>query len=341
MGDLIMTGPALRALKKTFQCRITILSSSAAAGIAGFMPEIDEVMVFDVPWVKSDISHNSEEFTAVIDRIKQKRFDGAVIFTVYSQNPLPTVMLTYLANIPLRLAYCRENPYQLLTDWVPDKEPYLTIKHQVQRDLDLVAFTGAETADDRLTLNVTEDVTPNIFLKLSEAGVDLNERWILIHAGVSESKRSFPAGRLVETAKSLIAEYKCQVLFTGSTHEKELTDHLQHNTGDGSFSIAGLFDLKKFINLVAKTELLISVNSGPVHIAAAFGTPVLVLYAQTNPQHTPWKSPNRVLYYSIDEEAKSKNEVIAFVNNKLYADTVAVPTSQEIINAAKELIDFN
>ena len=341
MGDLIMTGPAIRALKETFQCCITVLTSSAAAGIADFMPDIDEVMVFDVPWVKNDVSHGSNEFLNTIDRIKQKRFDGAVIFTVYSQNPLPTVMLAYLANIPLRLACCRENPYQLLSDWVPDKEPYTIIKHQVQRDLDLVAVIGAKANNDQLNLHVTEDLTQNIFLKLSEAGVDLNKRWILIHAGVSEIKRSFPASRLVETAKRLIAEYKCQVLFTGATHEKELTDHLQLDTGDGSFSIAGLFELKEFIILVAKAELLISVNSGPVHVAAALNTPVLVLYAQTNPQHTPWKSPNRVLYYSIDKKAKSKNEVIGFVNDKLYAGKIAIPSSQEILDAVKELIDLN
>jgi hypothetical protein len=68
-----------------------------------------------------------------VRQISEKKFDAAVIFTVYSQNPLPTVMLAYLAGIPKRLAYCRENPYQLLTDWVPDQEPYTLIKHQVRQ----------------------------------------------------------------------------------------------------------------------------------------------------------------------------------------------------------------
>jgi hypothetical protein len=61
-------------------------------------------------------------------------------------------MLAYLAGIPKRLAYCRENPYQLLTDWVPDQEPYTFIKHQVRRDLDLVAAVGAVTSNDQLQL---------------------------------------------------------------------------------------------------------------------------------------------------------------------------------------------
>lgn len=141
MGDLIMTGPALRALKDTFDAKITVLTSSAAAGIAALMAEIDEVMVCDLPWVKNQSIADTAVFDETVQRIKAKQFDAAVVFTVYSQNPLPTVMLAYLAGIPRRLAYCRENPYQLLTHWVPDKEPYSEIKHQVQRDLDLVSAT--------------------------------------------------------------------------------------------------------------------------------------------------------------------------------------------------------
>ncbi len=59
-------------------------------------------------------------------------FDAAVIFTVYSQNPLPAAFLCYLAGIPLRLAHCRENPYQFLTDWVKDTEPEQNVRHEVR-----------------------------------------------------------------------------------------------------------------------------------------------------------------------------------------------------------------
>ena len=55
-----------------------------------------------------------------IETLRSYAFDAAVIFTTYTQNPLPTALMLYLANIPLRLAHCRENPYQLLTHWVRD-----------------------------------------------------------------------------------------------------------------------------------------------------------------------------------------------------------------------------
>ena len=131
MGDLLMSGPAIRAIKASFETKITVLTSSMATAIAALMPEIDEVMVFDVPWVKTQEAANKEAVAQIVSRLAEKKFDAAVIFTVFSQNPLPSAMLAYLAGIPKVLAYCRENPYGLLSDWVPDEEPYALIRHQV------------------------------------------------------------------------------------------------------------------------------------------------------------------------------------------------------------------
>src|SRR5690606_34299670 len=121
LGDVIMPGPAMRALKETFHCRITLLTSSAGVLITPHMDEIDDAIVCDLPWVKSDPS--GKPLTDLIAELKGRDFDGAVIFTVYSQNPLPAALLLCMAGIPRRLAYCRENPYGLLTHWIPDPEP--------------------------------------------------------------------------------------------------------------------------------------------------------------------------------------------------------------------------
>lgn len=125
MGDLLMSSAAIQALKETFKCRITVLTSSMAGGIAKHMPCIDEVIVADVPWVKSESHERAAGYTQLVERIRRMNFDAAVVFTVFSQNPLPAVLLAYLAGIKYRLAYCRENPYDLLSHWVPDREPYL------------------------------------------------------------------------------------------------------------------------------------------------------------------------------------------------------------------------
>src|SRR5215217_4160160 len=88
MGDLIMSVPAIRALKETFSAKITVLTSSMAASIVPSIAEIDDAMVFDLPWVKAADTIANEEIFTLVQLLKQRKFDAAVIFTVFSQNPL-------------------------------------------------------------------------------------------------------------------------------------------------------------------------------------------------------------------------------------------------------------
>lgn len=336
MGDLIMSAPAIRALKETFFSRITVLTSSMAAGIVSAISEIDDSIVFDLPWVKAGDTIESEEIFRLVDLLKNRKFDAAVIFTVFSQNPLPAAMIAYMAAIPLRLAYCRENPYHLLTDWLPDKEPYTFIQHQVIRDLALVKMVGASTQDDLLRLTVSSDAA--LSNKLKDCGIDPSQPWIIFHAGVSEKKREYPSSLWVEAAKKLIEEKGFQILFTGAKSEKSMCDTLATETGLKAFSIAGLFSLHEFISLIKQAPIVVSVNTGTVHIASAVNTPVVVLYAQTNPQHTPWKVPSRVLEYEVDVNNRSKNEVIQYLYKEVYNKPTPTPSPNEIVAAVAELL---
>ncbi len=100
MGDVLMSQPAMRALKESVQDRkITLLTSSAGASIAPFIPEVDEIIPFDVPWVKTRETGGEQRLLALASSLRSRQFDAAVIFTVYSQNPLPAAMLCYLAGI--------------------------------------------------------------------------------------------------------------------------------------------------------------------------------------------------------------------------------------------------
>src|SRR5438094_578479 len=96
MGDLIMTGPALRALKNSFQCRITVLTSKMGGIIAPFLEEIDDTIVCDLPWIKTGSVSSPGDLPAVAALLRERRFDAAVVFSVYSQNPLPAAMLAYM-----------------------------------------------------------------------------------------------------------------------------------------------------------------------------------------------------------------------------------------------------
>jgi ADP-heptose:LPS heptosyltransferase len=288
--------------------------------------------------VKANEHNSTSEFYELIERVKQQKFDAAVIFTVYSQNPLPAAMIPYLAGIPVCLAFCRENPYQLINQWVPEKEPYEFIRHQVRRDLDLVATIGASTDNERLRLTVPVIDDVQFETKLQQAGVDLQKPWLLLHPGVSEPKRQYPVEKWIEAGKKIVNELGYQVLITGASSEKALADEIQQGIGESSFSLAGLFTLNEFIVLISRTPVIVSVNTGTIHIAAALGVPTVVLYALTNPQHTPWQVPCKVLPFQIAAEAHSKNEVIVHVNKYFSAQSIPFPCADDVVKAVSELL---
>lgn len=337
MGDVIMSSPAMRALKETFNCSITLLTSKAGAIIAPYLDCVDDTIVCNLPWVQSTGS-DSRELLELIERVKVQHFDAAFIFTVYSQSALPAAMLAYLAEIPVRAAYSRENPYQLLTHWQPDLEPYEVIHHQVERDLALVASVGAEVADDRFKLNVPDVECLSCAQTLDNLGITFDNPYLIIHPGVSEKKREYPAELWIETGKALIENYKMPLLVSGSTSEKDLADLITAAIGESAVSVAGQFSLGEFIYLIKKASAVIAVNTGTIHIAAATQTPLVVLYAQTNPQHTPWKCAHRVIEYSVPKALRSKNAIIRHVTDKLYAEDIPFPAPAQILAVLETVI---
>ena len=88
-------------------------------------------------------------------------------------------------------------------------------------------------------------------------------------------------------------------MFTGTEPERDLIESIQAEMGVTSHSLVGALDLSAFAAVLARASLLVSNNTGAVHVAAAVGTPVVDLYALTNPQHTPWQVPHRVLFQDV------------------------------------------
>lgn len=338
MGDLLLSSPAIAAIKEQLACRITVLTSTKAQGIVRMLPFIDDLLVFDVPWVKLEGNNNPAAFLSLLTQLKAKTFDACVVFTVYSQNPMPAILLAYLAEIPLRLAYCRENPYHLLSDWVPDPEPYQMIKHQVQRDLDLVAAIGIKVEAKALQLKVPETAANRVRFKMKSAGLDIQQYpFYILHPGVSEAKRRYPKELWIALAQELLQQQHCPLILTGSAAEQDITHSIAETVGEGCFSVAGLLELDEFAALIARAKAVITVNTGTVHLAAAVQCPVIVLHAQTNPQHSPWMVPHQILEYSVPAPLKSNNEVIRWVDQLLYSRYKPYPEAAEIIAALKAI----
>ena len=341
LGDVIMTGPAIRALKESCPGRkITLLASRAGSPVARFIPAIDDVIKYDPFWVKNEAADSVGAFNDMAQYIRKQQFDGAVIFTVYSQNPLPAAMLCYLAGIPNVAAYCRENPYHLINHWIPDTEPLFDIKHEVMRQLDLAAHLGAVATDDRLSLTVSTEAVAGLSERLQQLLLP-DKPFVILHPGVSEAKRQYAPALFAQAATGIINELDCQVLLTGSASERCLTDRIQQQIGSGAYSVAGDFTLEELIALIKAAPVVVANNTGPVHIAAAVGTPVVVLYALTNPQHTPWKVDHIILPFEVPPTLQSKNTIIKYANRKAFPKEVPMVQPAQIVQAVKSLLANN
>ncbi len=336
MGDVLMTTPALRALKQGRSGRrLTLLTSPSGAAVARLVPEVDDVLVYEAPWMKATPPRTgAAPDEALIALLRRHAFDAAAVFTVYSQNPLPAALLCFLAEIPLRLAYCRENPYQLLTDWVPETEPHQGIRHEVRRHLDLAAAIGCTTPDERLSLSVPQDACDRVRALLARRGVDTARPWAIVHPGSTASSRRYPAEGFAAAAATLAREDGVQIVLTGSAEERPLAAALlEAMKPEGAVSLAGDLDLGELAALISLAPLLIANNTGPVHIAAATGTPVVDLYALTNPQHTPWLVPHRVLNHDVSCKYCYRSVCPAGHHNCL-----RLVTPHQVVAAARSLL---
>ncbi|CAH2796063.1 MAG: ADP-heptose--lipooligosaccharide heptosyltransferase II [uncultured Caballeronia sp.] len=299
LGDVLMTTPALHALRAAQPGRhLTLLASRAGKAAAPFIDAIDDVIEYDAPWVKQDAPIDALTDLAMRARLAAAKFDAAVIFSVYSQNPLPAAMLCHLAGVPLRLAHCRENPYGLLTDWVQETEPQHGTRHEVERQLALVAQVGAKATNIRMRFTVRTDDAAALAHKLFARNVDVNAPFIVVHPGASAESRRYPAERFAQAIEHLGEQLQWPMLVTGSRGENALCREAC-GASPHAIDLSSALEFGELAALIQRARLLISNNSGPVHLASALGTPVVDLYALTNPQHMPWQTLHRVLSHDV------------------------------------------
>jgi lipopolysaccharide heptosyltransferase II len=297
LGDVLMCTPAMRALRQAVPGRtLTLLSSPSGAAALPFVPELDDAIAWSAPWTKSAAPAATP---APIATLAARAFDAAVIFTTYTQSALPAALLCQLAGIPLRLAHCRENPYDLLTDWVPDPEPATLVRHEVQRQLALVQRVGCRSADLGLSFVPRPADFTAARARLTAAGIDPDRPWILLHPGASAASRRYPAGHWAHVLRLLAQELRLPLVLTGSAEEGELVDGIQFASAVPAVSLAGRLALGELGAALRLAAIVVTNNTGPAHMAAAVGTPVVDLYALTNPQHTPWNVRSRVLFHDV------------------------------------------
>jgi ADP-heptose:LPS heptosyltransferase len=275
LGDVVMCGPALRALHRAAPtARLDLLAAPAGALAAPLLPEVAGVLPASVSWQQLDpaavpVRHDLE----LVQRIADRGYDAVVLLTSFSQSPWPAAMLCRLAGVPLRIGLSKEFGGAALTHWVP-APPDGT--HQVDRSLYLLRRVGVAPVDGRLHLAVPDAARVAIREILRGYGI---RRYALLLPGASCPSRRYPAERFATVAVRLAAA-GLPVVVAGTAGETDLVARV--TTGaTGAIGLAGVLDVPGLAAAVAGSRVVVCNNSGGAHLADALGTPVVVLFAGT------------------------------------------------------------
>lgn len=305
LGDVLVTTPAIHAIRVALPAvELTLLASPVGAQVGRLNPDIDSVIVYQAPWMDpwQRLPQDSDREQRMIATLRDHHFDGAIIFTSFRQSPLPAAYLCYLAGIPLRLAASIDGPGSLLT--TRHKHPD-RMMHEVERGLDLIGAIGLAPADLDLVLRVPDGDRDRIGELIHARGIDRDRPLVVIHPGCSMPARTYPWERYAEVGDLLAERLGATVVLTGTEDEQTLVDHIytriQPETHRVTHCLAGTLPFATFCALIETADLLITNNTGPMHIAAALKTPVVTLFALTNPpeQWGPWRVPHRQLYHDV------------------------------------------
>jgi lipopolysaccharide heptosyltransferase II len=305
LGDVLVTTPALHAVKASLpDATLTLLAGPVGAQVGRLNPDVDDVIEYAAPWMDPwhRLPQDSAREQRMIAVIRARAFDAAIIFTSYHQSPLPAAYLCYLADIPLRLAASIDGPGSLLTTRHKHPERML---HEVERGLDLVGAVGLGTDEHDLVLRVPPAATRRVERMLARIGIDHDGPLVVVHPGCSMPARTYPWELYVEVVALLVERLGAHVLLTGAADERELIARILAALPDDARPrvqpCAGTLAFAELCAAIAAADLIITNNTGPMHIAAALKTPVVALFALTNPpeQWGPWRVPHRQLYHEV------------------------------------------
>jgi ADP-heptose:LPS heptosyltransferase len=305
LGDVLVTTPAIHAIKTSLpKASLTLLTSPVGAQVGWLNPDIDDVIIYQAPWMDPWhlLPQDSLREQQVIAAIRQRSFDGAIIFTSFRQSPLPAAYLCYLADIPLRVAASIDGPGSLLT--TRHKHPE-RMMHEVERGLDLVGAIGLTTRERNLVLKVPDAARAFVFDLLTALKVDQWRPLVVVHPGCSMPARTYPREMYSQVIDLLVERLSATVALTGADDERSLGEQVLHRVqarNRGSVLVlAGQLPFPALCALIETADLTITNNTGPMHISAAVKTSIVALFALTNPpeQWGPWGVQHRLLYHDV------------------------------------------
>ncbi|RLP91911.1 glycosyltransferase family 9 protein, partial [Micromonospora sp. CV4] len=280
IGDVLVTGPGIRAVAAGAQ-RVVLLCGPRGRAAAELLPGVDELIEWPLPWIdRSPGPVDPADIRALTGRLAQVGAGEAVVFTSYHQSPLPLALLLRMAGVPRISAISDDYPGSLLD-----------VRHRVpvgvpepERAISLAAAAGFALAPgDEPALRLRDDLpeAPTTVLPTGD--------YVVVHPGSSVPARACPAHHCADIVAALVADGH-RVVVTGGADEREVTARV---SAAGGTDLGGAVDLAGLARILAGARCVVVGNTGPAHLAAAVGVPVVSLFAPTVPfgQWAPYRVP--------------------------------------------------
>jgi ADP-heptose:LPS heptosyltransferase len=270
-GDVLLAGPAVRAVATTAD--VTLLCGPAGARAAELLPGVVDTIVWHCPWIAADPDPvPSADVLGLVDRVAAGRFDLAVVLTSAHQSCLPTALVLRLAGVPMiagistdyagTLLDVRLRPDIDFTDDIPEPERALAVAHAAGARL-------PEGDDGLLRVRPTPD----------ESSLTGPRPYVVVHPGATVPARRWPAERCADAVRALSATGR-RVVVTGGPGERELTAFV---AGACGVDLGGATSLAELSGVLRGADVVVVGNTGPAHLAAAVGTPVVSLFSPVVP----------------------------------------------------------
>ena len=276
LGDTILAVPTIRAIRYAFpDAEITMLASRTNLNYLANCPYIDKHIRFQMPVHR------------MVTPLRRERFDWAIDLEHW---PRLSPLLTYATGAPVRIGFRtkRQHRHFLFTETVP----HIQGRHEVRNFLDIATQLGCPV--EAFNLEVWYDAAVLTWAReaLIQAQVPPDTPIVALHPEAGrrgEPRRRWSPENYVALADALVERFGVQIVLTGAPDEVNISEAIAAQTKHRSVILAGKTDVNQLAALFSDAALVVSGNCGPMHLAAATGTPVIGLHGPTNPaQWGPW-----------------------------------------------------
>jgi len=296
LGDVLLSTPVAKALRQKFpQGYISMLVSPYTKDVLDGNPDLDEIITFDKD------AKNSQGWWATLKfakDLRKKKFDLAIVLHPTTRMHL----LTFLAGIPKRLGYDRKFGF-LLTDRIKHTKQYGQ-KHESEYALDLVRYLGIEPEDKNLFMPIKQESEEWVKALFIQAQIKENDKLLVIHPAASCPSRIWPGERYAEVADKLAQRYGFKVVIVSGPKDAKKAEVVIKNMRTKALNLAGKTSISQLASLLKRSQLFISTDSGPMHVASSLGVSVITIFGRSqaglSPQRWgPLGAKSRVLYKTV------------------------------------------